>query len=243
MKIINEFDLDASAEETGTRAQFARRYGRDMGIALAGSDLVLLNPERSQVWTAHLAPLLKDSGQRVVAWRATAIAGGCLVEAAEGLTNAAFVQLQLLIKAAGLAGVNRLTIPAASIGGASRLTYADALNQTFSLVRQIIPDLERAGVMLCLPVAQQGFLVSPPELRDLIDRMGSSWVGADVMSAPRCDRAAWHDWLTTLGPRVGVVDDGFLEMADCDAESSEWPGDPAPVLVERMTNAVIVCRD
>jgi hypothetical protein len=209
-RMLIEFDLAAPTDAIAKRAQTACDAGQNAdhttAIALAGTDDALLNVEDSQVWRETIAPFVEASQATIVAWRATSLGGGDLVATGAEACAAACARLVAVIKAAGDRGLSALTIPVARIGDDPYLGYGDALNRTFELIAQSVPHLERSGVTLCLPAAHGGFLMSPPEMRELLDRLDSSWVAADIdVAQPRCDRATIGDWLQTLDYRVGVV--------------------------------------
>jgi hypothetical protein len=97
-----------------------------------------------------------------------------------------------------------LTIPPLRSGGDgfgfSR--YQDALNFTFRLVHEARYEAESTGVPCALEVPADGCLLSPVEMREVLDQ-GFSWaVGAclDVNRVASIGSPA--DWLTTLRRRV-----------------------------------------
>jgi len=81
-------------------------------------------------------------------------------------------------------------------------SYQAALNFAYQLLRQARFDAEATGVALALEAAAGGSLLSPVELRELIDAANSWAVGAcvDTRRVRRVGRVA--DWLATLGHRV-----------------------------------------
>jgi sugar phosphate isomerase/epimerase len=83
--------------------------------------------------------------------------------------------------------------------------YQDALNFAYMLLQHTRLEAETAGVMLALEAAAGNCLLSPPELREIIDAANSWAVGAcvDVARVARIGSPA--DWLLTLGHRVHAV--------------------------------------
>ncbi len=109
--------------------------------------------------------------------------------------------------------------------------YEHALTRTCRALQKLAPEAERRGVILALENMWNSFLVSPAELRDLIDRVNSAWVGAylDVGNVLRYGMP--EDWIDVLGQRVIRVHlkdyrvavgtkEGFVPLGDGDAN---WP--------------------
>ena len=83
--------------------------------------------------------------------------------------------------------------------------YQDALNFAYDLLLRLRYEAEATGVALALEPGVGDALLSPTELRDLIDAASSSAVGAcvDVVHVARIGLPS--DWLLTLGGRVQAV--------------------------------------
>jgi hexulose-6-phosphate isomerase len=109
--------------------------------------------------------------------------------------------------------------------------YADALSRSYDALRQLMPEAERRGVVIALENVWNGFLLSPVELCDFIDRINSPWIGAyfDVGNVLKFGMP--EDWIRTLGPRIARVHvkdfkvamgtpAGFVPPGDGDAD---WP--------------------
>lgn len=98
-------------------------------------------------------------------------------------------------------------IPAAV--GASRnetsQTYQDALNGTWRGLELLRPDFERCGVVVGVIPCHHNFLLSPPELRELVDRVNSPQIGAalDWVACARVGKPV--DWVSTLQYRLMAV--------------------------------------
>ena len=80
--------------------------------------------------------------------------------------------------------------------------YADALHYAFDALRTLAPEAEDRGVVIAIENVWNQFLVSPCEMRDLIDRLNSPWVGVyfDVGNTLRYGLP--EDWVRTLGQRI-----------------------------------------
>ena len=107
-------------------------------------------------------------------------------------------------------------VPAAVSGGpdVAHVRYQDALNRTSEALETLRPDLERHGVVVALIPCRYGFLLSPPELRELLERANSPMVGAalDVAACARVGNPL--DWIETLNCHLRSVDLGDSSSAD-----------------------------
>jgi L-ribulose-5-phosphate 3-epimerase len=85
---------------------------------------------------------------------------------------------------------------------APRTSYADALERTFDMLTKLREDAEDHGVHIAIENAPNRFLLSPTEMRNLIDRVNSPWVGAyfDVGNAMAFGYP--QDWINVLGRRI-----------------------------------------
>lgn len=83
--------------------------------------------------------------------------------------------------------------------------YQDALNFAWQMGRTLRFAAERSGTDLALEAAAGGCLLSPVELRELLDACGSHALGVclDVERLHGIGLVA--DWLTTLGSRVRCI--------------------------------------
>jgi L-ribulose-5-phosphate 3-epimerase len=140
-----------------------------------------------------------------------------------------------LEKAAAL-GTDALLVVPAVVGTwnepAPQVGYADALVRSFEMLGQLREDAEDRGVHIAIENVPSRFLLSPVEMRDLIDRVNSPWVGAyfDVGNAVAFGYP--QDWISVLGRRIVRVhakdcdlNRGALEGLACPLEegSVNWP--------------------
>lgn len=103
-------------------------------------------------------------------------------------------------------GVLRL-IPAALRTGSPRavLSYQDALNSTCRRLESLRLDCERRGVVAAVIPCHHGFLLSPPEFRELLDRISSPFVGAALDWTACAKIGDPVDWIHTLQHRLAAV--------------------------------------
>ena len=83
--------------------------------------------------------------------------------------------------------------------------YTEVLNAVAEGVQDLFETAERCGVVLAVRAPFAGALLSPVEVRELVDSVGTAWVGVcvDVESLVTIGRA--EDWLKVLGRRVAAV--------------------------------------
>ncbi len=129
---------------------------------------------------------------------------------------------ELLARAAAL-GVRclNLAVPPLRRGEAECgfARYQDMLNFTHELLQRIRLEAESSGVAVALEAAAGGCLLSPVELRELIDVANSWAVGACVDVGRVASIGSAADWLTTLTHRVHSV-----RLPDVGGHRSDPPG-------------------
>ncbi len=104
------------------------------------------------------------------------------------------------------AGVLRL-VPAA-LGAESQgmeASYQEALNHTYDSLEMLRVDFERGGVVAGMMPCHHRFLLSPPEFRELLDRLNSPWIGAALDWTACAEFGAPADWVSTLQHRLAAV--------------------------------------
>jgi hexulose-6-phosphate isomerase len=107
----------------------------------------------------------------------------------------------------------------ASSGPDDACSYVHALNGTHAALQRLRFAAERRGVSIAVMAARNRFLLSPVELRDLIDEQAAPSVGAclDVVACAAFGRP--EDWVHALGPRIRCLclgdQAGPSPSADC----------------------------
>ena len=154
--------------------------------------------------------------------RVRAVAARCMVT---DVTSAVDTVSDLLLHAKALGGAClNLTIP--PVAGSGRepgfARYQEGLQFAYELLHRVRFEAEAAGVALALEAPSAGCLLSPVELREIIDAANSWAVGAVIDLRRLALFGSPADWLTTLKHRVhGVRLD--------DAASPPSEDSPAPV--------------
>ncbi len=90
-------------------------------------------------------------------------------------------------------------------GGTGFSRYQDGLNFAYRILYDLRHEAEGAGVGVAIEAATGGGLLSPVELREIINQANSSGVGVclDVTHVSRV--GVVEDWIATLGYRVKSV--------------------------------------
>lgn len=134
-----------------------------------------------------------------------AVAARC---AATDVTSAVENVSHLLLqaKALGAACLNLTIPPVAGSGREPRFArYQEGLNFAYELLHRVRLEAEAAGVAVALEAPTAGCLLSPVELREIIDAANSWAVGAVIDLRRLAPFGSPADWLTTLKHRVHGV--------------------------------------
>jgi L-ribulose-5-phosphate 3-epimerase len=133
-----------------------------------------------------------------------------------GLDRAAWLGTDALLVVPAVVGIWNEPAP--------RTSYADALERTFDMLAKLREHAEDRGVHIAIENAPNRFLLSPVEMRNLIDRVNSPWVGAyfDVGNAMAVGYP--QDWIDVLGRRIVRV-----HAKDCDLNRPGPQGSACPL--------------
>jgi len=160
-------------------------------------------------WMHPTGPLLLQPGSSPVPHDETLRVGAVAIrcESIDVPTAMEGVLSQLHAAAALGARVLNLRIPPVgpSDGGESFGRYQDGLNFAYEVLHRARHEAEATGVALALETADGGCLLSPVELREIIDAANSWAVGACVDAARIALVGSPADWVGTLRHRVQAV--------------------------------------
>lgn len=109
--------------------------------------------------------------------------------------------------------------------------YADALTYTYDALQELSHEAELRGVVMAIENVWNQFLLSPVEMRELIDQVNSPWVGVYLDVGNVVKFGFPQDWIDTLGKRIARVHlkdfkldvgtlEGFCPLGDGDVD---WP--------------------
>jgi sugar phosphate isomerase/epimerase len=134
--------------------------------------------------------------------------------------NSAVVAATNALDVASKLGVSTVTIPPAVVRNTEsrRLEnrYEDAFRHAIVELSELRHLAATKSVRLDCRVAHAGFLTSPMDARDFLDRCNSAWVGARINASAVRSIGVVEDWLQTLGHRVFTIE--LNEPAECDTE-------------------------
>lgn len=83
--------------------------------------------------------------------------------------------------------------------------YETVYNRSLEAIKELASEAERLQVKLCVENVWNNFLLSPVEMRDYIDKIGSPWVKVyfDVGNVVKFGYP--EHWITALGDRIGSI--------------------------------------
>jgi hypothetical protein len=220
------------AEATDAFAGLAERFG----ARFAGIEYVLpASAPVGSIVAVPLAPADRRGGDDPCP--VLAIATGCrevqLDSAVEAVTN--------LLQLASRAGVTVLNLRLPPLALASESTgfarYQDALNFTYQLLRGLGLQAESTGVVIAVEAAYGRWLLSPVELRELLDAANSWAIGACIDLARVSAVGAPIDWITTLTHRIKAVRWNFGPTSRDSIDSHEARVDP--LVIKDALDAIV----
>ena len=154
--------------------------------------------------------------------------------------NTARSRTRAAIDRAAELGAGMAVVTAAVVGGGEAPTggirYEDAYRWALDALSELRFHAETRGVGLACRCATGGFLPSPMEAREFIDRINSAWVGASVDLAGVRRFGDAGDWIQTLGRRAMRSSIRRTDVAEGDARSVR------EVLATGPFRGVVVCE-
>jgi len=192
--------VEDSAGKTDASAGLAER----LGARFAGIEYVLpASAPPGSIEAVPFAPADRRGGDNPCPIRA--IAANCREVQLDSAVEAVTTLLQLASRAD--VTVLNLTLPPLALASESTgfARYRDALNFAYQLLRGLRLRAESTGVVVAVEAVHGRWLLSPVELRELIDAANSWAIGACIDLARVSDVGAPIDWITTLTHRVKAV--------------------------------------
>lgn len=90
-------------------------------------------------------------------------------------------------------------------GAKLEVGYQDSWERCTAELKKVVPEAERAKVLLTPENVWNKFLVSPLEMRNFVDQFGSPWVQAHFDIGNVMQFGYPEDWILTLGSRIKRV--------------------------------------
>lgn len=84
-------------------------------------------------------------------------------------------------------------------------TYTDVWNNFLQELKELAPVAESYKVAICVENVWNKFLLSPKEMREFIDAVGSNWVGVYLDTANMMAYGYTEHWIRELGKRIRKV--------------------------------------
>lgn len=205
----------------------------------AGCDLIELNlaetGEVSLTTTAAEAQVLRrcvaDAGLQISSlstalyWRYSPTAEDSHIR-----QQAQEIARRQLALAADLGAATILVVPGlvGRQSGGPVVDYAVAYERAQEFLTLLSPEAEQAGVQLAIENVWNKFLLSPLEMRDLVDAVGGTHVGVYFDVGNILASGYPEQWITILGPRIRAIHlkdyrydpPGFVDLGAGDVN---WP--------------------
>lgn len=86
-----------------------------------------------------------------------------------------------------------------------KVSHRDAYTRSQAAIRSLIPDAEKAGIVLTIEEVWNKFLLSAPEFARYIDEFDSPWVKAYFDVGNVVEYGFPQEWIRELGPRIAKI--------------------------------------
>lgn len=169
-------ELSLAADQTACRSLGEAIRGAGMEIVSLGTRLFRETP--------FTAP---EAGDRARAYE----------RAVAALDRARWLGARVLVVAAGVVGEWNAPRPA--------VRYEDALLYAYNALRALAYEGEARNVMIAVENGWDRFLLSPVEMRELIDHVNSAWIRVSLSVGHALAFGYPQDWIATLGSRIVCV--------------------------------------
>lgn len=186
------------------------RACRRMGEVIRDAGLEVASLACGLFWQASYTSPDAADRQRAKAWTIA------------GLDRAKWLGTDALLVVPGL--VSHFERPSKMV-----TSYADALGLTSEALSELAPEAENRGVTIAVENVWNQFLLSPVEMRELIDRVNSPHVQGYFDTGNILKFGFPHDWINILGRRIVRIHlkdfkialgniEGFCQLGDGDAD-------------------------
>lgn len=114
------------------------------------------------------------------------------------------------IKAAKLLGAPAILVVPGCVGadfipGCKVVSYDVAYDRALEAIKEVAMDAENAGIIIALENVWNKFLLSPLEMRDFLDKIGSQWVKAYLDTGNVLLTGYPEQWIKILKTRIACI--------------------------------------
>jgi len=204
---LNAWTFDAELSVAEQIAATARAGFAGIELVVGGDGPLTAQTPRGEF--VALGRLAADAGLQIVSL-ATGDFWNCHYASPTAMEREGADALTLaLLDQAAACGAGAILVVPAVVGRhdepRGRVPYSDALNRTLDALRRLRHEAEDRGVVLALENVWNRFLLSPVEAADLVDRVGSPYVGFYLDAGNVMAYGYPEDWIRTLGRRIARV--------------------------------------
>ncbi len=167
-----------------------------------------------------------DAGVEIASVIASGSAGGNLLSAADEDQKAGRERVTRSVEIANILGVDATLLHPGhlTVDG----TYDDAWDRLRDALIELGPVAEKNGCAIGVENVWNRFMLSPREATQLVDEVGSEWVGVYLDTANMMAYGYPEQWIKALGSRIKKVhfkdfarrDHKFTDLLDGD---TDWP--------------------
>jgi L-ribulose-5-phosphate 3-epimerase len=134
--------------------------------------------------------------------------------------------IKRILEIGEILGVNAMLLHPGQL--TSEGTYQDAWDGLLSELKELAPVAESHKVAIAVENVWNKFLLSPKEMREFVDAVGSKWVGNYLDTANMMAYGYPEQWIRGLGKRIKMVhfkdfkrrEHRFVNLLDGD---TDWP--------------------
>lgn len=131
-----------------------------------------------------------------------------------------------ILEIANVLGVDGMLLHPGQLSSAG--TYQEAWDGFLAELKELAPVAESCKCAICVENVWNKFLLSPKEMREFVDAVGSDWVGTYLDTANMMAYGYPEQWIRGLGKRIGKIHfkdfqrrgHSFVNLLDGD---TDWP--------------------
>jgi len=189
--------------------QMAKSYGYH-GIELSLDETGPLSLQSSDADLLEIRKMADEIGIEICSLATGLYWGTPLTSDDEEIRKKAKQTVRFQLHAAKLLGTGAILVVPGCVGadfipGCQIVRYDIAYERALIALRELANDAEREGVIIALENVWNKFLLSPIEMRDFLDKIGSAWVRAYFDIGNVLLTGYPEHWIHILGNRIACV--------------------------------------